>query len=131
MKDEQFEILVNLINETKEELSARIDNVNKDLNYKINKEIKSLRTEFREALIESETHVIKMINELRKDVEKYMGINEREHQTLMNIIETRYADLEEEMLFAKDDIKTLHTLSKMNDAKHLEYDKILSSNSLA
>lgn len=133
MKDEQFEILVSLINETKdelkqtkEELEAEIKQTKKDLE----DELKQTRLELHNSLKDSEIKIILMINEVRKDLEKNMRINGREHQTLIDTIEKRYDDLEEAITFIQDDIRTLHALSKKNEMEHKEYDRILVQNNL-
>jgi len=73
-----------------------------------------------------ELDILNAKNELLKEMDKRTNINSREHSNIMDIIEYRYEELNEEMLNRKEEIRTLHELSKMNDIKHKEYDKLLN-----
>jgi len=126
MKDEQFETLVSLINKVENSLTAKIDNIDKSLNAKIDNVNESLNAK----IDNTEIHVILMINELRKDMNSNMRMIGRKIQTITDVIEQRYDDLKSDLDFVKDDITTLHALSKLDEAQHKEYDRILSQNNL-
>lgn len=73
-----------------------------------------------------ELNILNAKNELLKEMDKRTNINSREHSNIMDIVEYRYEELNGEMLNKKEEIRTLHELSKMNDMKHKEYDELLN-----
>lgn len=86
---------------------------------KIDNQFKAMNNKF-------ETELLKTKSELLKEMDKRMNINSREHSNIMDILEYRYEELDREMKDRKEETRTLYELSKINDIKHKEYDKILN-----
>lgn len=130
MRDEQFEILVELINETKEELKEEMKQLKEDLESKITDTSNALRTEFTKEIVANRLALFHEANEIKEEIKSNREINEREHQTIMSVIEDRYTNLEKEAKKLSGDVKIIHTLAMQNLKEHKEYDRILTQNGL-
>lgn len=130
MNDEQFEILVGLINETREELRGEIASVKAELKSEIAETKEELQKGFTQEIFETKFYLIHTINELKEEIKTNREINARQHQEIIEMLEDRYSSLEKDIKEVKNDISILHILSKKNQEDHKRYEAIFAKNGL-
>lgn len=107
MKDDQFEILVSLINETKEGLRLEMKEMKNELRIELEQLLKDtedgLRNEIKQTedrlnikidnlrieLDDTEIHLVNEINKVRKVIRDESEKNSREHQMIIDTMENR------------------------------------------
>lgn len=140
MKDEQFEILVNLINETKEELTEKIVTTKEELTEKIattkeelTENIATTKEELTNSQNSLESRLIKKIDQSKHELEISLGklfletkeeikrerkMNEEEHQQIRRLIGENAYHTNKRIDEMQEDINTLYAIFQMNNEQH-------------
>lgn len=142
MKDEQFETLVKLIkgteakftvalNKTEEKFDGALKQMEKRFTEALKQTEEKLTIGYRKEMNDLNIGLVREMNRIRAEIRINADINGREHQTMIDTIERRYSDLERGIQDNEQSIDTLYALSKMNEMKHKEYERIFARNNLS